>query len=85
METSLSQLPQTPVGIDCSSQRALPAMREVTVFRDPDHRAIGDTIFAESLSRMRAPYGLNILDNCLTCPMREEHYSAICRWPRCSA
>jgi CRP/FNR family transcriptional regulator, cyclic AMP receptor protein len=22
---------------------------------------------------MRAPYGLNILDNCLTCPMREEH------------
>jgi CRP/FNR family transcriptional regulator len=47
-------------------------MREVTVFRDPDHRAIGDTIFVESLSRMRAPYGLNILDNCLTCPMREE-------------
>jgi CRP/FNR family transcriptional regulator len=22
---------------------------------------------------MRAPYGLNILDNCLTCPTREEH------------
>src|SRR5208283_2362770 len=22
---------------------------------------------------MRAPYGLNILDDCLTCPMREEH------------
>src|ERR1035438_2208126 len=22
---------------------------------------------------MRAPYGLNILDNCLTCPMREEY------------
>ena len=22
---------------------------------------------------MRAPYGLNILDNCLTCPIREEH------------
>src|ERR1017187_3237269 len=22
---------------------------------------------------MRAPYGLNILDNCITCPMREEH------------
>ena len=22
---------------------------------------------------MRAPYGLNILDNCLACPMREEH------------
>jgi CRP/FNR family transcriptional regulator, cyclic AMP receptor protein len=22
---------------------------------------------------MRAPYGLNIIDNCLSCPMREEH------------
>src|SRR5947207_14937313 len=22
---------------------------------------------------MRAPYGLTILDNCLTCPVREEH------------
>src|SRR5438477_7588400 len=22
---------------------------------------------------MRAPYGLNILDNCLTCPVREDH------------
>ena len=22
---------------------------------------------------MRAPYGLNILDNCLACPVREEH------------
>src|SRR5215469_13656586 len=22
---------------------------------------------------MRAPYGLNVLDNCLTCPVREEH------------
>ncbi len=22
---------------------------------------------------MKAPYGLNILDNCLTCPMREDH------------
>ncbi len=22
---------------------------------------------------MRAPYGLTILDNCLTCPMRNEH------------
>ena len=22
---------------------------------------------------MRAPYGLNILDNCMTCPVREEH------------
>jgi len=23
---------------------------------------------------MRAPYGLNILDNCLTCPMRRKTY-----------
>src|ERR1700745_2921818 len=22
---------------------------------------------------MRAPYGLNIIDNCITCPVREEH------------
>ena len=22
---------------------------------------------------MRAPYGLNIIDNCATCPVREEH------------
>jgi CRP/FNR family transcriptional regulator len=28
---------------------------------------------------MRAPYGLNILDNCLACPMREEHL--FCRLP----
>ncbi len=32
-----------------------------------------DTIRMESGSAMRAPYGLNILDNCLTCPTREEH------------
>jgi hypothetical protein len=24
-------------------------------------------------SAMREPYGPNILDNCLTCPVREEH------------
>ena len=34
---------------------------------------IRDTIWAEKVCYMRAPYGLNILDNCLTCPMREEH------------
>src|SRR5450755_3888170 len=26
-----------------------------------------------SRRQMRAPYGLNIIDNCLTCPVREEH------------
>jgi CRP/FNR family cyclic AMP-dependent transcriptional regulator len=34
---------------------------------------VSDTICAESSTEMRAPYGLNILDNCLTCPVREEH------------
>src|SRR5205807_265343 len=24
-------------------------------------------------AKMRAPYGLNIIDNCVTCPVREEH------------
>ena len=47
-------------------------MFEVTLFGDSDHNKIGDTIFGDTL-RMKAPYGLNILDNCLTCPMREEH------------
>jgi CRP/FNR family transcriptional regulator, cyclic AMP receptor protein len=28
---------------------------------------------SERLKLMRAPYGLNILDNCLTCPVREDH------------
>ena len=46
-------------------------MREVTVSGDPDHDLLGGTICADG--PMRAPYGLNILDNCLTCPVREEH------------
>jgi CRP/FNR family transcriptional regulator, cyclic AMP receptor protein len=46
-------------------------MREVTVSGDPDHGVLGGTIRADG--PMRAPYGLNILDNCLTCPVREEH------------
>ncbi len=29
--------------------------------------------FVQTAICMRAPYGLNILDNCLTCPVREEH------------
>jgi CRP/FNR family transcriptional regulator, cyclic AMP receptor protein len=28
---------------------------------------------ASNGTKMRAPYGLNILDNCITCPVREEH------------
>ena len=27
---------------------------------------------------MRSPYGLNIIDNCLICPVREQYYSATC-------
>lgn len=49
-------------------------MREVTFSGDSDHpEEASDTICADSCATMRAPYGLNIIDNCLTCPMREEH------------
>jgi CRP/FNR family transcriptional regulator len=47
------------------------AVSKVTVFRDLDHDP-GATILEGSLG-MRAPYGLTILDNCVTCPVREEH------------
>lgn len=46
------------------------AVSKVTVFRNLDHHP-GATIFG-GLLRMRAPYGLTILDNCVTCPVREE-------------
>src|ERR1043166_6726060 len=29
--------------------------------------------FPKGRLKMRAPYGLNIIDNCATCPVREEH------------
>jgi CRP/FNR family transcriptional regulator, cyclic AMP receptor protein len=48
------------------------AVREVTVFRDGNHNP-GATIFTSANSAMRAPYGLTILDNCVTCPIREEY------------
>jgi len=48
------------------------AVREVTLFRDGNHNT-GATIFTSANSAMRAPYGLTILDNCVTCPVREEH------------
>src|SRR5260370_799699 len=45
----------------------------ITCPRDGDHkRKRGATILARRCT-VRAPYGLNILDNCLTCPVREEH------------
>jgi CRP/FNR family transcriptional regulator, cyclic AMP receptor protein len=31
------------------------------------------TIYWEGRLKMRAPYGLNIIDNCVACPIREEH------------
>src|SRR5215813_8233050 len=46
-------------------------MQAITPFRDCNHKP-GATIFVTVVA-MRAPYGLNILDNCLTCPVREEH------------
>lgn len=36
----------------------------------PDGVRAGDTIVAAG---MRSPYGLNILDDCVACPVREEH------------
>src|SRR5450631_4459570 len=46
----------------------------ITRARDADHKHnCGATILAEERCSVRAPYGLNILDNCLTCPVREEH------------
>src|SRR5437867_2319686 len=48
------------------------AVRKVTVFRDGNHNP-GATISTSVNSAMRAPYGLTILDNCVTCPVREEH------------
>jgi CRP/FNR family cyclic AMP-dependent transcriptional regulator len=47
------------------------AVRGVTGFRDLGHR----TVYNPKCGgvTMRAPYGLNILDNCLACPIREEH------------
>jgi len=47
-------------------------VRGVTVFSDGNHNS-GATISTTLDSAMRAPYGLNIIDNCLTCPVREEH------------
>ncbi len=48
------------------------AVRKVTVFRDGNHNP-GATISTSVNSAMRAPYGLTILDNCVICPVREEH------------
>ena len=46
----------------------------ITSPRDDDHKhKCGATILPERGAPVRAPYGLNILDNCLTCPVREEH------------
>jgi CRP/FNR family cyclic AMP-dependent transcriptional regulator len=46
-------------------------MHVLTAFGDCNHNP-GATI-SHNYTIMRAPYGLNILDNCLTCPVREEH------------
>src|SRR2546425_13306330 len=48
------------------------AVRKVTVFRDGNHNP-GATISTSVNAAVRAAYGLTILDNCVTCPVREEH------------
>lgn len=50
----------------------------ITDFCDSDHKRLPTPCrvynFASKFgATMRAPYGLTILDNCLTCPVREEH------------
>ena len=47
------------------------AVPDVTAFRDPDHTPVLQSATASNCA-MRAPYGLTILDNCVTCPIREE-------------
>jgi CRP/FNR family transcriptional regulator len=44
---------------------------QVTLFCDRDHRKCYNLAKIEAF--MPTPYGLNIIDNCLTCPVREEH------------
>lgn len=48
-------------------------MFRVTAFCDPDHTRSVIQFACKNGAEMRAPYGLNILDNCITCPVREEH------------
>ncbi len=45
-------------------------MCEVTDSRDRNHIA---AVIQSLLAAMRSPYGLNILDDCVACPVREEH------------
>ena len=49
--------PKPPVVFRVSSQSVALAMFAVTVFCDPDHRAIGDTICAESGGECVRPTG----------------------------
>src|SRR5947209_19603850 len=48
-------------------------MPPVTTVRDGDHMLVTGATMALRRVLMRAPYGLSIIDNCLTCPVREEH------------
>jgi CRP/FNR family cyclic AMP-dependent transcriptional regulator len=43
----------------------------VTPVGDRNHRSA--TISRQVAAKMRVPYGLNIIDNCIVCPVREEH------------
>ena len=55
-----------------SRGRPICAVREITASGVGNHNS-GATISARVSCSMRAPYGLTILDNCVTCPVREEH------------
>jgi CRP/FNR family transcriptional regulator, cyclic AMP receptor protein len=52
-----------PLGVPERCTQSLSKVIEITI----RVRQISDNSF------MKVPYGLNILDNCLTCPVREEH------------
>jgi CRP/FNR family transcriptional regulator, cyclic AMP receptor protein len=55
-----------------SRRDVIRAVRQITVSRVCNHNS-GATISMRTSCTMRAPYGLTILDNCVTCPVREEH------------
>ena len=57
--------------LELSSSNLTEAVNSVTVVRDGNHRVL--QFLHNSGVQMRAPYGLNIIDNCVSCPVREEH------------
>jgi len=57
-----------------SAEGRLAAMYGVTAFCDPNHNRVQGGCYTWQEGRgMRSPYGLNIIDDCVVCPVREEH------------